>query len=124
MHGSLLESTAWRGEKIQVQKVGGKGQRNRAYQAAQGLRCLASEFTLDLGSSQGALSVVEQRSGIMKAEFPKVTVTTSHGAHGRERTHSGVAADAGRDRGGRDWRGCLEENSGPGWKGRTGRESV
>lgn len=72
-----------RGENIQARKVGGKGQINRAFQAVRGLRCLASPFTLDLGSSQGPLSVVEQRSKTMKAEFQKVCVTASRGADGR-----------------------------------------
>lgn len=69
VRGSLLKSAAWQGEKIQVRKMGGKGQINRVYQAVQRFHCLTSEFTPDLGSSQSALSVVEHRSRIMKAEF-------------------------------------------------------
>lgn len=70
VRGSLLKSAAWQGEKIQVRKVGGKGQVNRVYQAVRRFHCLTSEFTPDLGSSQSALSVVEHRSRIiLKAEF-------------------------------------------------------
>lgn len=72
MRGSLLESAAWQGEMIQVRKVGGNGQINRVYQAVRRFCCLASEFTPDLGSRPGPLSVVEHRSRIMKAEFRKV----------------------------------------------------